>query len=139
MWRLWPSRASFRLHSFLPNSSPLTLLFLILRHPSYSFLECRRRGATGRLGRRFGSGGGGHHARDRAGSRRLPPQRPARALPGPGPHAPNLRRATGRRERGKREAERRGSKDRSLLRWPKLMRDEKGEEEGDPLMEQAFW
>ena len=32
--------------------------------------------------------GGGHHARDRAGSQRLPPQRPARALPRPGPHAP---------------------------------------------------
>ena len=31
---------------------------------------------------------GGHHAWDRAGSRRLPPQRPARALPRPGPHAP---------------------------------------------------
>ena len=26
----------------------------------------------------------------------------------------------------KREAERRGSKDRSLLRWPKLMKDQKG-------------
>ena len=57
MWRLWPSRASFRLHFFLPNSSPLTLLFLILRHPSYSFFEWRGRGATGRLGRRFGSRG----------------------------------------------------------------------------------
>ena len=32
--------------------------------------------------------GGGHHAWDRAGSRRLSPQRPARALPRPGPHAP---------------------------------------------------
>ena len=31
---------------------------------------------------------GGHHAWDRAGSRRLPPQRPARALPRPGLHAP---------------------------------------------------
>ena len=42
---------------------------------------------------RAGSGaaseaGGGHHARDCAGSRRLPPQRPARDLPRPGPHAP---------------------------------------------------
>ena len=32
--------------------------------------------------------GGSHHAWDRAGSRRLPPQRLARALPRPGPHAP---------------------------------------------------
>ena len=32
--------------------------------------------------------GGGHHARGRAGSRRLPSQRPARALPHPGSHAP---------------------------------------------------
>ena len=32
--------------------------------------------------------GGGHHARDRAGFRRLLPQRPAWALPRPGPHAP---------------------------------------------------
>ena len=138
MWRLQLSRASFRPHSFLPNSSPLTLLFFILRHSSYSFLECRRRGATSRLGRRFGSKGGGHHAGDCAGSRRLPPQRPARALPRPGPYAPNLRRATGRRGWGKREAERRGSKDRSSLRRPKPMRDEKGGEEGDPLMERAF-
>ena len=59
-----PSSASFldsvgrsRLRSFLASSSPLILLFLILRHPSYSFLEWRRRGATGRLGRRLGSRG----------------------------------------------------------------------------------
>ena len=31
--------------------------------------------------------GGGHHTQDRAGTRRLPPQRPVRALPRPGPHA----------------------------------------------------
>ena len=37
--------------------------------------------------------GGGHHARDRAGSWGLPPPRPARALPRPGPHAPLLQHA----------------------------------------------
>ena len=106
--------ASFRLHSFLPSSSPRILLFLILRHPSYSFLECRRRGAMGRLGRCFGSGGaattpgaalgpGGCHPRGRPGLSR------ARLA------HPNLRRAAGRRGWGKREAERRGPKDRSLL------------------------
>ena len=54
--------------------------------PYHSALGCRRRGAAGRL-RRWGREGG-HHARDRARSRRLPPQRPARVLPRPGPHAP---------------------------------------------------
>ena len=57
MWRFRPPCASFRLHSFLPSSSPLILLFFILRHPSYSFLEWRGRRTTGRLGRRFGCGG----------------------------------------------------------------------------------
>ena len=96
IWRLWPTNASLL---FFFRSSILVLLFLVLC-PSYSSLECRRRGAAGRLRRRgqaqaprAGSGaasgaGGGHHARGCAGSRRLPPQRPARALPRPGPHAP---------------------------------------------------
>ena len=64
--------------------------------------------------------GGGHHARHRAGPWRLPPQRPARALPRPGPHAP-ISKATRRCGWEKRETERRGSKGRSLPRRPKLI------------------
>ena len=89
-WRLRPSSASFldsvgrsRLRSPFPSPSPLILIFLILRHPSYSFLEWRGRGATGRLGRRFGCGGaattpgtalgpGGCHPRGRPGLSRAP-------------------------------------------------------------------
>ena len=90
--------ALFRLHSFLPSSSPLILLFLVLRHPSYSFLEWRGRGTTGRLGRRFGSGGAattpgtalgprGCHPRGRPGLSRAPartPQHPKTPSTGPG-------------------------------------------------------
>ena len=75
---LVPSRSFLPFHTFQVLS--------ILSFPFFVFLltsECRRRGATGR---RLGSGRGGH-ARDRAGSQRLPPQRPARALPRPDPHA----------------------------------------------------
>ena len=72
---------------FLPSNSFLPILLFLILFILLPTSECRRRGATGRLRRRLGSGGG-HHARDRAGSRRLPPQRPARALPRPGPHAP---------------------------------------------------
>ena len=105
------SAPSFQFSYFLPHRShislpPISLFkFLILLPPSYPFLECRRRGAAGRLRRCLGSRGGGYHARDRAGSRGLPPKGPARALPRPGPHAPNLRRATGRRGRVKPETE----------------------------------
>ena len=88
----------FPLHSFLPSSAPLILLFLILRHPSYSFLEWRERGATVRLGRRFGSGGAattpgtalgpaGCHPRGRPVLSRAPartPQRPNTPPTGPG-------------------------------------------------------
>ena len=93
-----PTNASFLFCSLKFRSSILVLLFLILC--PYPSLGCRRQGAAGRLRRRgqaqtprAGAGaasgaGGGHRARDRAGSRRLPPQRPARALPRPGPHAP---------------------------------------------------
>ena len=93
-----PTNASFLSYSLKFCLSILVLLFLVLF--PYSSLGCGRRGAAGRLRRhgqaqapRAGSGaasgvGGGHHVWDRAGSRRLPPQRPARALPRLGPHAP---------------------------------------------------
>ena len=107
---------SFQFTHFLPPRSqsppPPIPLFLTLLPPSHPLLECRRRRAAGRLRRCLGRGGrpprpgprwvpgaattprtalgpgGCHHAQDRAGSRGLPPQRPARALPRPGPHAP---------------------------------------------------
>ena len=112
-----PTNASFLSYSLKFCLSILVLLFLVL-FPYSSLGCGRRgaagrlrrhgqaqapragSGATGRLRRhgqaqapRAGSGaasgvGGGHHVWDRAGSRRLPPQRPARALPRLGPHAP---------------------------------------------------
>ena len=91
------------LHAPLPPPSssfpPSLLLFLIPYPPSFllilpssssflppppSFLlECRRLAPTPPRER-----GGGHHVRGRAGSWGLSPQRPARALPLPGLHAP---------------------------------------------------
>ena len=69
-----------------PSQFVLILFFLPHSSSSSSFLtlpRIPRRGAS--------RAGGGHYmrARDRAGSRRLPPQKPARALPRPGSHAPN--------------------------------------------------
>ena len=103
------------------SSRSFLLLFLLLYFLSYIFLECRRRGATSRLRRRLGSGGGGHHARGCAGSRRLPPQRPARALPHPGPHAPILKKPLG--GVGGRSAKRREEAPKAglLPQWPELI------------------
>ena len=91
-----PHLSSFLFHfeflspflSFPSFSSLFFPLFLILfSHPS---LEWPWRGATGRPRCRLRGGGGGHQAWDHPGSQRLrlPPPRPARALPRPGPHAP---------------------------------------------------
>ena len=65
--------------------------------------------------------GGGHHARGCAGSRRLPPQRPARALPRPGPHAPILKDPLG--GVGGRSAKRREEAPKAVLlpQWPELI------------------
>ena len=74
---------------FLPILSfPLVIALPSLPHPSFSRMALARSHGQAQMppeGR-----GGGHQARDRPGSQRLrlPPQRPARALPRPGPHAP---------------------------------------------------
>ena len=74
------SSSALFLHFFLSSSSSLFLPSFLLQsaaggEPRPAQTPPRERG-------------GGHHARGRAGSRRLPPQRPARALPRPGLHAP---------------------------------------------------
>ena len=131
IWRVRPSSASFRLHSFLPSSSPLILLFLILRHPSYSFLECRRRGATGRLGRRFGSVGGATAPGTALGPRGCRP----RGRPGlsSAPTCPNLRRAIGEARSGEARL-----KEQVFAAVAEADEGRERGEEGDPLMEQAF-
>ena len=69
----------------LPTSSSLLILLSLV--PSPSFLKCRRRGAAGRLRRRFGSGGAattpgtalgpeGCHPRGRPGLSRAPARTP---------------------------------------------------------------
>ena len=75
--------------SLLPSCSFLPiLLFLIPKPPSY-FLPRMAQARNHRLAQKPPrERKGGHHARDHAGSRGLPLQRPARALPRPGPHAP---------------------------------------------------
>ena len=80
---------SSNLRSF-PVPSPFILSYPPLPHPLPSLfcLILPQAGSRGQAQVPPRSGGGGHHARDRAGPRRLPPQRPARALPRPGPHAP---------------------------------------------------
>ena len=83
-------------HFLLPTLLPLSCLF---SSSSSSFIVplffVSGAGGEPQAGSDAASGaGGGHHARDRAGSWGLPPQRPARALPRPGPHAPLLQHAT---------------------------------------------
>ena len=84
------SAPSFQFSHFLPQRSHSSLppipLFLILLPSSYPFLECRRRGAAGRLRRCLGSGGattpgaalgpGGCHPRGRPGLSRAPARTP---------------------------------------------------------------
>ena len=64
-----------------PLLTSLSLLILLFFVPCLPSLKCRRRGAAGRLRRRFGSQGA-------ATTPGAATQRPARALPRPGPHAP---------------------------------------------------
>ena len=76
----------FPTSSFSLAFSPI-LLFLV---PCPSFLLPRVPRAGGRRPAQTPprKRGGGHPTRGRAGSWGLPPQKPARALPRPGPHAP---------------------------------------------------
>ena len=78
----FPPSPSYSLLQLAPSHPPLpqSLSFSLPRVPQAG---SRRPAQTPPRER-----GGGHHARDRAGSWGQPPQRPARALPRPGLHAP---------------------------------------------------
>ena len=87
-WHLRPLDAIFKFH--LVSSFQLVSSYPPLPHyfhlPSYFRVPQAGSRRPAQMPPR--ERGGGHHAWDRAGSRRLPPQRPARTLPRPGPHAP---------------------------------------------------
>ena len=90
--RLRPTDASFQVlisTLLLQVPSWFVLPYPSLPHPLSLFrLRMPQAGSRGQVQVPSRERRGGHHARDRAGSWRLPPQWPARALPRPGPHAP---------------------------------------------------
>ena len=97
-----PECARTQLHTLQVLTTLLSIQILLSLHfllfpravPPTLSRRCRRRGARLVLGRSMASSSGtaGGTLRGRL------PQRLARALPRPGPHAPNLRRATERCE-----------------------------------------